>query len=170
MDYADYDIAENETSDIETAPFPVARPTAPGRNGARQAVIAVVEEGARITQQLWAICEFLDIAIARVSSRYHLSRVLCQENPMAVVCELDSPHQDGCHVMKTVAGHDPNLPILLLTGDDLTLVGAADAVEEIWKLTEVTKAQALPGMAGLVDFLFRSGRKGRCLRLMPARG
>ena len=87
---------------------------------------------------------------------------------MAVVCELDGAGQDGCHVMKTVASHDPSLPVLILTGEDPALVGAADAVEEIWRLTEVSKAERLPGIAGLVDFLFQAGRKAGCLRLMPA--
>ena len=170
MDYADYEIAANETSDIESALFPSAWPIKVAAPGRRQAVVAVVEDGMWISQELRAICEFLDIAVVRAPGHCDLSTVLRKQAPMAVVCELDGADQDGCHVMKTVASHDPSLPILIVTGDDPALIGAADAVEEIWRLTEVTKLETLPSIAGLVDFLFHAGRKGSCLRLMPVRG
>jgi hypothetical protein len=167
MDYADYDTAVKSADAGETALFPFARPIRAVMPPRRQ---AVVEDGIGIAQELWRICEFLDIAVMRVPSHGDLSSVLLTSAPMAVVCELDGSGQDGCHIMKTVASHDPSLPIMILTGDDPALIGAADAVEEIWQLTEVTKLASLPGMAGLVDFLFHAGRKGHCLRLMPARG
>jgi hypothetical protein len=170
MDYADYDTAAKTADGGETALFPFARPMRAITPARKQAVVAVVEDGVSIAQELWRICEFLDIAVMRVPSHGDLSSVLRTSAPLAVVCELDGSGQDGCHIMKTVASHDPGLPIMILTGDDPALIGAADAVEEIWQLTEVTKLETLPGMAGLVDFLFHAGRKGNCLRLMPARG
>jgi hypothetical protein len=170
MDYADYDAAAN-TADSDDAPlFPFARSMRGAASTRRQPVVAVVEDGVAIAQELWRICEFLDIAVVRVPSYADLSGVLRAKDPMAVVCELDGSGQDGCHIMMTVASHDTTLPVMILTGDDPALAGAADAVEEIWQLTEITKAETLPGMAGLVDFLFHAGRKGNCLRLMPARG
>jgi hypothetical protein len=86
---------------------------------------------------------------------------------MAVVCELDGGGQDGCHVMKTVAMHDPALPIMLITGTDQMLIGAADAVEEIWGLSSVLKLRDAPGLGDVVDFLFRTGRLGGSPRLRP---
>jgi hypothetical protein len=169
MDYADYDIAPAEITDVETALFPVARPMAVPKPCGRQAVVAVVEDGIRIFHAFWAICEFLDIVVIRVPSRSDLNDVLRGQNPMAVVCELDGVGQDGCHVMKTVARHDPSLPILIVTGSDSILLGAADAVADIWNLTAVTQTPSLPSIAGLVDFLFHAGRVGGCLRLVPAR-
>ena len=168
MRYADYDIAEDETCDVQPALSPFAKVMHLARRTARKAIIAVVEDGVRISQELWAICEFLDIEVVRVPGYSDLDATLRAHVPMAVVCELDGARQDGCHVMKTVAGYDPSLPVLILTGSDPTLIGAADAVEEIWRLREVTKAEVLPSIAGLVDFLFHAGRKGGCLRLMPA--
>jgi hypothetical protein len=169
MDYADYDTAA-KTADGGEALFPFMRPMRAVIPARRQAVVAVVEDGIEIAQELWRICEFLDIAVMRVPGHGDLSSVLQTNAPMAVVCELDGSGQDGCHIMKTVANHDSSLPVMILTGDDPALIGAADAVEEIWRLTEVTKLESLPGMAGLVDFLFHAGRKGNCLRLLPARG
>ena len=57
-----------------------------------------------------------------------------------------------------------DLPVLLITGDDPALIGAIDAVEEIWQLTSVDKWQRLLGIGALVDFLLRAGRKGDCMR------
>jgi hypothetical protein len=169
MDYADFDIAGPGESGMKPAALNLARAAQADTAGVRHAVVAVVEDGGRIAQELWAICEFLDIAVVRVPAYCDLGPVLRRHSPMAVVCELDGAPQDGCHIMKTVAGHDPSLPILMVAGDDPVLIGAADAVEELWQLTGVTKVPALPAIAGLVDFLFHAGRKGNCLRLMPAR-
>jgi hypothetical protein len=165
MDYASYEDARKG----EQGPRSGARPTQTEPSIKRNAIVAVVEDGVRISRELWAICEFLDIEVVRIPAHCDLSPVLRRQFPMAVVCELDGAPQDGCHVMKTVATYDPSLPVLIVTGDDEALIGAADAVEELWQLTEVSKIPALPGIAGLVDFLFQAGRKGNCLRLMPAR-
>jgi hypothetical protein len=169
MDYAEHEIAATKTNVVESGFSVFARPSEATARARRLAVVAVVEDGMWISQELEAICEFLDIRVITVPGRDDLRTVLRDQTPMAVVCELDGAGQDGCHIMKTVASHDPSLPILLVTGDDPILIGAAEAVEEIWRLTEVTKPEALPGIAGLVDFLFHAGRKGGCLRLMPAR-
>jgi len=69
--------------------------------------------------------------------------------------------------MKVVAAHDPELPMLMLTGGDAALAGAADAVEELWGLTSVVKHSAPPSAREIVEFLFRAGQRGRCLGLMP---
>jgi len=42
-----------------------------------------------------------------------------------------------------------------------------DAVEEIWDLTSVTRWSELLGVGEVVDFLFRAGLAGHCMRLMP---
>jgi hypothetical protein len=68
--------------------------------------------------------------------------------------------------MMTVADYDRDMPVLLLTGDDPALLGAVDAVEEIWQLTAVDKWPQLLGVGAVVDFLFRAGRRGDCMRLM----
>jgi CheY-like chemotaxis protein len=170
MDYVDQDIALYDAADSDMTLSPLIRQIPTNTRTVRQAVVAVVENGIRISQEFWAICEFLEIAVVRVSADCDLDAVLTKHSPMAVVCELDGEGQDGCHVMKRVASHDPSLPILLVTDDDPILIAAADAVQEIWQLTEVSQFRSLPGIAGLVDFLVQAGRKGRCLRLMPARG
>ena len=136
--------------------------------GQRMPLVVVVEDGRRLSQAIYEICDFLEVSVEHLASEQDLAPVLAKLRPMAVLAQIDAVGQDGCHVMKTVADHDPSLPILLLIGDDPALAGAADAVEEIWGLSAVTKRPVLPGMGDLVDFLFRAGQKGHCLGLMPA--
>ena len=109
MDYADYEISTHETGEADLAALPLLRPTQTDEPGKRSAVVAVVEDKVRISQELWAICEFLDIAVVRVPAHCDLRPVMRRHSPMAVICELDGTGQDGCHVMKTVASHDPRV-------------------------------------------------------------
>jgi hypothetical protein len=133
----------------------------------RHPLVLVIEDGDGIAAVLQPICDFLDIGIERLPSEYDLAGALKDYCPMAVMAQLDCLGQDGCHVMMTVAHYDRSLPILLLTGDDPALAGAADAVEELWKLEAVAKFPRMPSIGVIVDFVFRAGRKGRCTRLIP---
>jgi hypothetical protein len=133
----------------------------------RHPLLLVVEDGYTIAAVLEPICDFLDIAVERFPSEHDLDSALRDYRPMGIVAHLDCRGQDGYHVMMTVARHDRSLPILLLTGDDPALAGAADAVEELWKLEAVVKSPRLPSIGALVDFIFCAGRKGRCARLVP---
>jgi CheY-like chemotaxis protein len=136
-----------------------------GQDG-RLARIVVVEDGTRLSEAIRMICECLGVAVERLSSRDNLSARLHDCRPMAVIAEMDAAGQDGCHVMMTIAAHDRSLPVLLITGPDPTLLGAVDAVQEIWELSAVEKWPELLDGGAIVDFLFRAGRKGRCMRLL----
>jgi CheY-like chemotaxis protein len=133
----------------------------------RQPIIVVVEDDACLSETIQDICDFLEVTVRSVASAENLGPVLAKCRPMAVLAAVEAPGQDGCHVMKTVADHDRNLPILLLTGGDPVLAGAADAVEELWGLSCVLKRPILPGLGELVEFLCLAGQMGRCLGLMP---
>lgn len=133
----------------------------------REPLVLAVEDQVRFSPGLQTICEFLGIRLERVDSHRDLAPLLKVCRPMAVFCELDSPGQDGCHVMKIVAEHDRTLPLLVVSGEDPSLLGAAQAVEELLHLTGVLASERLPGIGELVEFLFAAGRKGRCLSLLP---
>ncbi len=141
------------------APMPLPRE--------RKPIIVVVEDDGCLSGTIQDICDFLEVTIRPVASREHLGPVLAEYRPMAILATIEAQGQDGCHVMKTVAAHDRNLPILLLTGGDPALAGAADAVEEVWGLSSVLKRPTLPGLGELVEFLCLAGRMGRCLGLVP---
>lgn len=134
---------------------------------ARLPLVLIIEDDDSIASALQPICDFLEIGLEHVPSECDVTDILNNSRPMGVVAQMDGHGQDGCHIMKTIAQHDRTLPILLIVGDDPVLAGAADAVEEVWQLESVAKVAHLPGIGAIVDFLFRAGRKGRCLRLMP---
>jgi CheY-like chemotaxis protein len=132
----------------------------------REALVLVVEDGTRLSEAFRLICECLGVAVERIPSSDDLTVTLQKLRPMVVVAEMDAPGQDGCNVLMTIAAHDRALPVLLIMGPDPALLGAVDAVEEIWGLSSVEKWSDLPGVGGIVDLLFRAGRKGRCMGLM----
>ncbi len=132
----------------------------------REALVVVVEDDFGLSNAFRSVCECLGVAVERMSSRGDLGSVLRQRRPMAVVAAMDAPGQDGCHVLMTVAAHDRSLPVMLIVGDDPAMLGAIDAVEEIWQLSSVAKYLLMPSVGAVVDFLFRAGRKGGCMRLM----
>jgi CheY-like chemotaxis protein len=132
----------------------------------REALILVIEDDFDLSDAFRCVCECLEVAVERIPSRDDLAAALHRHRPMAVVAAMDAAGQDGCHVLMTVAAQDRDLPVLLIAGDDPALLGAIDAVEEIWGLTSVIKWRRLLGVGAVVDFLFRAGRKGDCMRLM----
>jgi Flagellar regulatory protein FleQ len=139
-----------------------------GAGGAsREPIVLVVEDDEEYSTALRAVCDCLDIVVERMPSHDDLGFLLTKRRPMAVVAAMDGVGQDGCHVLMTVAGYDPDLPVLLITNDDPAFLGAIEAVEEIWQLRSVVKWPRLLGIGTLVDFLFRAGRKGGCTKLMP---
>ena len=133
----------------------------------RVPLVVVIEDNSRLSDAFYVVCDCLDVTVQPLESSADLSAALRQSRPMAVVSGLDMAHQDGCHVLKTVAAYDRNLPVMMLVGPDSALLGAIDAVEELWGLSSVTKSLDLPAIGQIVDFLFRAGQSGRCLRLMP---
>jgi hypothetical protein len=86
---------------------------------------------------------------------------------MAVISSVDGLEQDGFHTMKIVARYNRELPIMLLTDGDPVLMGAADAVQDLWGLTSVTRTSGFPVAGQLMAFLFDAGRRAGSLRLVP---
>src|SRR4051812_10837139 len=79
-----------------------------------------------------SICEFLDISVEHASTQDDLSKLLRGLRPMAVIADLDDDTQDGFHVMKVTADYERTLPVLLLCSNDHALLGAVDAIREVW--------------------------------------
>ncbi len=69
--------------------------------------------------------------------------------------------------MKVIARYSRDLPIMLLTDGDPMMMGAADAVQDLWGLTSVTRTSGFPVAGQLVGFLFSAGRRAGCMRLVP---
>ncbi len=133
----------------------------------RTAMVMVLEDGRAMSDALRPVCAFLNVAVDRVDCTDDLLPSLQRCRPMAVVAAMDTAGQDGGHVLKTVARHDPSLPVLLMTDGDPRLEGAADAVTELWRLTEVVQAGAWPSSGAMIEFLCRAGLRGNCLSILP---
>lgn len=136
-----------------------------GQSG-RATLVLLVEDDLALSDIFRSVCECLNVAVERVPTRSDLGSILRQRRPMAVVAEMDAAGQDGCNVLMTVAAYDRDLPVMLIAADDPALLGAIDAVEEIWQLSSVDKWPQRPNIGTVVDFIFRAGRKGGCMRLM----
>lgn len=134
---------------------------------ARQGVVVVVSDDAETIASLAPVCEFLELGMEIVSAGTDLSRALREHRPMAVISSVDGLEQDGFHTMKIIARYNRELPIMLLTDGDAVLMGAADAVQDLWGLTSVTRTSGFPVAGQLMAFLFDAGRRAGCLRLVP---
>lgn len=141
--------------------------TVPGASSTKRTpTVLIVEDSHDLSHAFDPICSYLGIQVETLPVGQSLVEALLAHHPMAVIAEFEGSQQDGCHVLRVVADYDPTLPCLLLTGGDPRLAGAADAVEELWGLTQVHKLPGLSSLADIVEFLFHAGRKGECMRLL----
>jgi CheY-like chemotaxis protein len=134
---------------------------------AQQGVVVIVSDDRGTIENIAPVCEFLDLRMEVVSAGTDLTLVLREHRPMAVICDIEGEDQDGFHAMKLIARYSRDLPIMLLTGGDAVLMGAADAVQDLWSLTSVTRTSGFPMAGQLVGFLFGAGRRAGCTHLVP---
>jgi CheY-like chemotaxis protein len=133
----------------------------------QQGVVVIVSDELATIENLAPICEFLELRVEVVSAGTDLGKVLREYHPMAVICDVEGQDMDGFHAMKVIARYKLDLPIMLLTDGDAVLMGAADAVQELWKLTSVTRSSGFPMAGQLVGFLSGAGRRAGCVHLVP---
>ena len=136
------------------------------RSSPKQGIVAVVTDDPSTVENLASVLDFLDLKMEIVSAGIDLLQVLREQHPMAVISDMDGEEQDGFHTMKIVATYRRDLPVLLLTSGDAVLMGAADAVQDLWGLTEVTQTSHFAIAGQLVAFLFTAGRRAGCMRLL----
>jgi CheY-like chemotaxis protein len=136
-------------------------------SAARQGVVVIVSDDRSAIENVAPVCEFLELRLEVVSAGKDLTQVLQEHRPIAVISDVDGEDQDGFHTMKVIARYNRDLPIMLLTGGDSVLMGAADAVQDIWGLASVTRTSGFPMAGQLVAFLFGAGRRTGSMRLVP---
>lgn len=132
----------------------------------RAPVVLILDDDGQLTDGLRHLCGFLEVRIERLNSDEPLMPFLKQHRPMAVVTPMDAAGQDGAHVLMTVARYDRGLPVLLLNADPC-LAGAADAVADLWGLSQVTQCNGWPAPGQFAEFLCYAGLRGHCLAMMP---
>ncbi len=132
----------------------------------RQALVLIASSAPEVVRQLAAVCEFFDLGVEVAAPGMDLMKQLRENRPMAVITDIDGPEQDGYHTMKIVGTYDRDLPIMILTAGDPVMMGAADAVQETWDLTMVSRTTQSNLAGQLANFLFTAGRRAGCMRLV----
>ncbi len=132
-----------------------------------QGIVLVVTDNQSVVEKLAPVCAFLELRMEAISAAADLTQIMQDVNPMAVITDVEGDHQDGFHTMKLVARYNRDLPIMLLTGGDPVLMGAADAMQDLLSLSSVTRTSGFPVAGQLVAFLFSAGRQAGCMRLVP---
>ena len=130
-------------------------------------LVLVVEDTPVLSRTIGFLCDYLGFRVESVPSSANLPALLRGRRPIAVMSAIDVRWQDGCDVLKTVAEYNRCLPVLLVTGTEPALLGAVEAVEEVWQLRHVSKTTSMPGIGDLVEFLLKAGQ-GKSSSLMPA--
>ena len=132
----------------------------------RQALVVIASDSPQTIAQLEQVCGFFDLAVEVVPGEEDLMGMLREHRPMAVIADADGIGRDGFFAMQVVAAYDHDLPIMVLTHGDPALMGAADAMQELWDLTMVARSTDKPLAGQLADFLFLAGRRAGCMRLV----
>jgi hypothetical protein len=123
-------------------------------------LLVVAEDGLTLHDAVAPLCAALGIEVRSAPSELALRRLLASWEAIAVLTAVEGVAQDGCNVMLRVAEYERSLPLLLLTGRDPALVGAAEAVRDLWHLTAVEMYPELPGPGALAEFLCNAVRLG----------
>jgi len=158
------------TTDILDVPITQLLNEPLARGLPRASVVVVVEDTPDLSHQMAAICDFMGLTVVPIGSAADLGMILDERRPLAVVAAFETEHQDGCHILKTVALHDRELSVMLLTNHNASHLGATEAVEEIFQLTAVSKPIGEPNLGELVEFLARASQRGRRRRATTGGG
>ena len=143
----------------------------PGRSG-NNPVLVIAEDDLTLYEAVAPLCATLGIEVRSARGDLALVRQLASWNTVAVLASIEGEAQDGYNVMMRVAEYDRTLPVMLLTGEDPALIGAAEAVQGLWELSALTMQVDLPGPGELAEFLcdaFRLGLERKHAPRSPAR-
>src|SRR3954451_2262765 len=85
--------------------------------GATQGVVVVVSDDPALVDRLEPVCTFLELRPECVTSGMDLLDALQQQQPIAVISDIECEAQDGFHTMKVVADYHRDLPVFMMTGN-----------------------------------------------------
>jgi hypothetical protein len=129
--------------------------------------ILVLETRPELSRTMTALCKALDIELIPIASRHDLPLNLHRHQPMAVVCVIDPDEQGSITALRSIAAHDQEMPVMIITCDDPVSLGTIDAAERLWGLTGLHCVHQIPSPQDLIGFLFQAGRRRQTGRLLP---
>jgi hypothetical protein len=129
--------------------------------------VIVLTESGLASAALRRMASALDIELVTVRSFHDLPFQLHHHRPIGVVLEL-SPVGQACRsALRSVAAYDPDMHVLMVSGDDPAVLGAIDVAEQLWGLSALHRLTGAPEPADLIGFLFEAGRRSGLGCLMP---
>jgi len=131
----------------------------------RDFLVLVVEDMPELSERVAPIAEYVGLNVEVLPSIEDIGLVLDEQRPMAVIAPFETLHQDGGDILRAVAVHDRNLPVMLLTGRDPAYQGAAEALVEVFNLTATLLPWGEPSFGEMVEFLAAAAQGGRRRRL-----
>jgi len=131
----------------------------------QRVIVLVGRDG--VSPMLREMCAALLVELVAISSHHDLPFRLHHHRPMAVISEIDPLGIPSCAALRCIAAYNPNMPILLVAGDDPAVLGTIDAAEQLWSLSNLQRLAAAPAAGDLIGFLFQAGRHSRLGRLLP---
>jgi DNA-binding NtrC family response regulator len=120
-----------------------------------------------VSSTVRAMCDALLIELVAINSHHDLPFRLHHHRPMAVISEIDPQGIASCAALRSIAAYNPEMPVLLVAGDDPTVLGTIDAAEQLWCLSSLHRLAAPPAASDLIGFLFQAGRHSGLGRLIP---
>ncbi len=122
-------------------------------------VVVVVETHPALCLSIAAVCDFLGIRVERLPEGAGIVQRLRDLRPIAMLGEAAGVDCRVYDLLMSVAGYDPDLPLLVVMPDDAPRRGALDGARNLWQLTDVVHSARRPGIRELIEFLFRAGRR-----------
>ncbi len=129
--------------------------------------ILLLESRPVLAEQLEELCHAIDIEVVCLASHHELPFSLHHHRPIAVVCVIEPALPGSITALRSIAAHDQDLPVMVVTGDDPISLGTIDAAERLWGLTGLHCVPQVPNAQDVVGFLFQAGRRSNTGRLLP---
>lgn len=123
------------------------------------ATVLLMDGCRRMTELVLEMCEVMGMRLVHVHDAASLRGNLWGRQPVGVLCDA-TRHGAGSadHVLKLVADYDRTLPLLLVADANPSIQGEIDAVEDICRLTHVTRLTVTPSPFDIAAFMFETGR------------
>lgn len=116
---------------------------------------------------LVVVCDALDIALVPLRALHDLPLRLHQLAPVAAVGARFHSEAECCGVLRAIAAHHRDLPVLIMAADEPPLLGAIDVAEQLWGLTAVQLLSLAHDPQDVVGFVYQATRWRGTGRLLP---
>lgn len=153
----------------QTQPIRAVTPMPQAAAVSEAPLVLVVETAPSLQSMLEEVADFLRIRVAACAGPDALGRDLWRL-PIAVLVRIGADTQAAtlASCLAQVAGHDPGLPVLLVTAPQNEVPAPEDAVAPAGRLSNVYWMESEPGIRSLVEFLFMAERRHGIPGLMPS--